>query len=82
MKGRGSHTKTLSKEFARRLTLVLVDDNFIKKDATTINIQVNLNQTQVNKINQHTQIYNNPDNIAHSRKMAKEILEGKFRDLD
>lgn len=73
MRGSCSIDARMAEQFTRRFKLVRVEKGFMKKDAPTLNVQINnINISQTN-VHNHTQIYNDPEKIRRNEKMARNL---------
>ena len=68
----------LSREFGRRISLAEVDSNFIKKQTSSLEIQLSIKKSETSEVSRHNDIFNNNENVESNRRKANQILKGSF----
>lgn len=68
----------LSREFGRRMSFVEVDNNFIKKQTSSVEIQLSIKTSKTSEVSRHNDIFNNDENVESNRRKANQLLHGSF----
>ncbi len=78
MIGRNWRNGELTREFGRRISLAEVDSNFIKKQSSSLEIQLSVKTFETSEVSRHNEIFNNDKNVESNQRKAKQILNGSF----